>query len=1080
MSRFRSVISLASVAAGACLGGAAIAQPPDHPVITEAYTDPNGVSDAPVGRDPANAHQEYIEVYLPTAADLRAGLNKDALRLAFYEVEGDSSSSGNALVNYRIDLPTFDLDPSNGTTAGAVARPSSGVVVLGWVDYVGNPPTGLAGTPGTRVALINGGVVATSGYLFVAMNGGQFTGTTNFPVPPAISLIDMPSEASSGIIQNGSAAYLLVNRDDPGYVQLYDDGDPAHQPPVPNADPSLMSGTVLQTSALLDGFAANDDSLFDVLLQPQDFDRGVDLDLVLAVGGVFSRLIAQIPETTPTGPDAGLANGYLRRFPDVPKTTENATSLDDDPVQDALNAYRSIRNDGPFFPTPGRASLTTSAPELSIALPSAQIFEVLAGTTRSVGVKSGNVGGNFGINMAVSVGASSDPSVATFTAGAEASNVLGQSLGLPQISIAGAFAAADGATATALATVTATNSNGGDPPVVNGVLGTTVTARVVKPTTGIDENGQPLQATVFLAVQPVPASPTVLNELLDTSLGAYAGANLGAGVQDTRGLGALLTDPATNLNDGFLMQSLIRDFPDPGFFVNYPGPGLPGKLDLVQTIVQSAEVRSLATTYTDSIALDLSGVRAIRLNTPDTLTFGGTFSPSEVLYFADARGGVGEPAGTFTAVTTTRGFELAIYDTNARDDSSLETGATDDFGLVIEVAAVEANSPVVVGEYVFLSFSGGLQGADVDSVDVAPHDNVGTLIFLDLDNLHDVLGIRAIELAFVMDGNGTGELDVIDVFSLQPVAVPGCSIDANCDDGLFCNGVETCVAGACQAGTPVNCNDADNCTIDSCNNGTAACDHTPVQNCGVCVAVSAPQPDTILNAQGATVVSAKNRFLSFQGGEPGRFEAVRVIFADLPSPYDVWNGQTMFVGAPRAAGELPSKSLTDPVGPGDQTFNVATLQCTPYFAQWAPLGVVHVWHEGVVPSRLRTGGGAIAVPASYSLQFVDENCDPNLESNYSAPLQLQNAGWGDVTDLVDGQFVAPDQSVSVSDMIGMLQKFAGVPGAIIKARAELLGVTTSPSPIVDGKITITELIGVLGAFGGATYPFAPTGGSPCP
>ncbi|MFQ5413397.1 MAG: hypothetical protein ACE5E6_02965, partial [Phycisphaerae bacterium] len=122
------------------------AQVPDHPIITEVYNNPDGLSDGPIGRDPANEHQEFIELYLPPAANLAPGLNKDALNVTFYEVEGDLSSSGIALVNYRFDLPTFDLDASNGVTAGAVLRPASGVVVLGWVDYADSDAGTCAGS----------------------------------------------------------------------------------------------------------------------------------------------------------------------------------------------------------------------------------------------------------------------------------------------------------------------------------------------------------------------------------------------------------------------------------------------------------------------------------------------------------------------------------------------------------------------------------------------------------------------------------------------------------------------------------------------------------------------------------------------------------------------------------------------------------------------------------------------------------------------------------------------------------------------------------------------------------------------
>ncbi len=60
----------------------------------------------------------------------------------------------------------------------------------------------------------------------------------------------------------------------------------------------------------------------------------------------------------------------------------------------------------------------------------------------------------------------------------------------------------------------------------------------------------------------------------------------------------------------------------------------------------------------------------------------------------------------------------------------------------------------------------------------------------------------------------------------------GCTVDPDCDDGLFCNGAETCAAGTCEAGTPVACDDgafcngAETCNeaADSCDPGTAPCD----------------------------------------------------------------------------------------------------------------------------------------------------------------------------------------------------------------------------------------------------------------
>jgi hypothetical protein len=81
-----------------------------------------------------------------------------------------------------------------------------------------------------------------------------------------------------------------------------------------------------------------------------------------------------------------------------------------------------------------------------------------------------------------------------------------------------------------------------------------------------------------------------------------------------------------------------------------------------------------------------------------------------------------------------------------------------------------------------------------------------------------------------------------------------CTLDLDCDDGLFCNGTEICVAGACEGGVPPvcdngifcdgaetcdeaadacvpgaaqTCDDGVGCTDDSCNVGTDSCDNVP-------------------------------------------------------------------------------------------------------------------------------------------------------------------------------------------------------------------------------------------------------------
>ncbi|MHA1290584.1 MAG: hypothetical protein ACTSPB_24635 [Candidatus Thorarchaeota archaeon] len=58
-----------------------------------------------------------------------------------------------------------------------------------------------------------------------------------------------------------------------------------------------------------------------------------------------------------------------------------------------------------------------------------------------------------------------------------------------------------------------------------------------------------------------------------------------------------------------------------------------------------------------------------------------------------------------------------------------------------------------------------------------------------------------------------------------------CEIDSymieDCDDGLYCNGQETCEDAQCIQGTPVNCDDSVSCTVDSCNEELDRCEHNP-------------------------------------------------------------------------------------------------------------------------------------------------------------------------------------------------------------------------------------------------------------
>ena len=71
-----------------------------------------------------------------------------------------------------------------------------------------------------------------------------------------------------------------------------------------------------------------------------------------------------------------------------------------------------------------------------------------------------------------------------------------------------------------------------------------------------------------------------------------------------------------------------------------------------------------------------------------------------------------------------------------------------------------------------------------------------------------------------------GSSDFTLIPSLSATTVGSCVVDDDCDDGVFCNGAETCSVGSCEAGSAVTCDDGVACTVDSCNESTDSCDFT--------------------------------------------------------------------------------------------------------------------------------------------------------------------------------------------------------------------------------------------------------------
>jgi cysteine-rich repeat protein len=73
------------------------------------------------------------------------------------------------------------------------------------------------------------------------------------------------------------------------------------------------------------------------------------------------------------------------------------------------------------------------------------------------------------------------------------------------------------------------------------------------------------------------------------------------------------------------------------------------------------------------------------------------------------------------------------------------------------------------------------------------------------------------------DGDACTEVDSCDGSGLCEPGAP-----LACDDGVFCNGEETCDPGSgCLAGTPPVTDDGVGCTVDACDEGADAVLHTP-------------------------------------------------------------------------------------------------------------------------------------------------------------------------------------------------------------------------------------------------------------
>jgi hypothetical protein len=246
-------------------------------------------------------------------------------------------------------------------------------------------------------------------------------------------------------------------------------------------------------------------------------------------------------------------------------------------------------------------------------------------------------------------------------------------------------------------------------------------------------------------------------------------------------------------------------------------------------------------------------------------------------------------------------------------------------------------------------------------------------------------------------------------------------------------------------------------------------------NQGAAPRPSTPRPERL--ALPANPISQKVRYLSFEAGDAGRSQAIRVTFNATAPAYEHWTCAELWVQEPQEYCENSGtrQGAPCPIQVGDlssTTLWASEMDCTPYYTDWTQYGVVHVFDEGITP------GGV------YDIQVINSAASLVIESNYSDPLTMIQSTWADlVKDCTTTPCGPPDGTTGIVDVSAVLDKFKNLTGNVIKARADLEGSPSGDHRIPDQMINITDVTYCLGAFLGQTYPapgFPAPRPKPCP
>ncbi len=209
-----------------------------------------------------------------------------------------------------------------------------------------------------------------------------------------------------------------------------------------------------------------------------------------------------------------------------------------------------------------------------------------------------------------------------------------------------------------------------------------------------------------------------------------------------------------------------------------------------------------------------------------------------------------------------------------------------------------------------------------------------------------------------------------------------------------------------------------------------------------CVASSAPLAESS--------PFPRNRYVALTPTNTGVQTAIRVTLADLPPPFESFEGTAMWLDRPDVMIDIPSP-LT--------TYKRSRLTCDPVYRDWGAEGTILVADNEIVP------GGV------YQFQQLTDGCDMGVEANFSATLEVAASGrWGDLVGL--SYNIPPNNDTNFIDIAGLVDKFKSSPDAPGVPSSDLY-----PSQ-PDGIIDFSDISMCVDAFRGTPFPFAGPIGCP--